>query len=877
VDIHKPNDSDLSRPGTSIVSQFSFDSCPSSLALGEISAPLPAPKRHIGIGKLQEIGTSTMNLESLRYKRGELSVLDQLLLPTRTEYVDVLTKEDAWNVIRKMQVRGAPLIAIVAALGIAVAANSERESLKTVQEASKFLIDAMEYLRTSRPTAVNLFIATDALKAQVEKLTTAPGASSNSVLDGYIAAAEQMLVDDIAANKSMGEHGAKRILELAGKDKVKVLTICNTGSLATAGYGTALGVVRALHTMGKLEQVFACETRPYNQGARLTAYEIVAENMPGTLITDSMASYLMATKGIDCVLVGADRIAANGDTANKIGTYMLAIAAKHHGVPFFPVAPSTTVDVSMANGSTIPVECRPDVELLTQFGQRLAPEGISAWNPAFDVTPCSLISGIITEVGVAVSNPNKNIDGIIDMPQFFKDKGLSSICSGAAEPSAVPSGYKALSTDTVADYCCKLKNVRAALGLGDLSAAEAASKVSVDEVGDGNLNFVYIVRGPGGLGGNAHAVVLKQALPFVRCVGESWPLSIDRATFEHNALVEQRNLCPENVPSIFHFNKSMALIIMEYVKPPHLILRKHFIAGTKLSFAKDIGHFCATTLFGTSNLALSAVAFRNKVSEWSQNTDLCALTEQVVFTDPYYDAPMNRHTSPQLDAFALAIRADVDVKVAAQKLKAKFLGSCQSLLHGDLHSGSVMSSEAGTNFVIDPEFAFYGPMGFDTGAFLANLFLAYFSQKGQGAGRDDYAAWLLEQTALFYSSFAAEFVELWNSASRKRSAGEAFLPGPFPSDSAELKAGQEEFMRALWKDTVGFAGMKMTRRIVGIAHVADLDDIEDVDVRSQCEKRALKMAKAMILSADTADSLEDVDALLRLAQGINQEATPDRY
>ena len=197
----------------------------------------------------------------------------------------------------------------------------------------------------------------------VGTLSSDPNASVSSVCDGVISLAEKMLEDDVATNQSIGLHGANKILDIVNRDKIRVLTICNTGTLATAGYGTALGVVRALHSLGKLEHVYACETRPYNQGARLTAFEIVQDQLPGTLIADSMASALMAVKGVDCVVVGADRVAANGDTANKIGTYQLAIAAKHHGIPFFAAVPTTTLDLSISSGSLIHIEERPADEL----------------------------------------------------------------------------------------------------------------------------------------------------------------------------------------------------------------------------------------------------------------------------------------------------------------------------------------------------------------------------------------------------------------------------------------------------------------------------------------------------------------------------------
>lgn len=302
--------------------------------------------------------------DSLKYSRGSLTVLDQLLLPHETKYLPVLGVNDAWTVIRTMQVRGAPLIAITAVLGLAVELETRRAEFVQSKEALiKFLKESIAYLRTSRPTAVNLFNAMDELDELVASAEGATDLNAEGVLNQVVEASEQLYAEDIEINRAIGHNGAKRILELVKRDKIRVLTICNTGSLATAGFGTALGVVRALHELGKLEHVYACETRPYNQGARLTAYEIVQDRLPGTLITDNMASALMAVKGVDVVVIGADRVAGNGDTANKIGSYQLAIAAKYHRIPFFTALPTTTIDVTMASGIEIHVEERPAHEL----------------------------------------------------------------------------------------------------------------------------------------------------------------------------------------------------------------------------------------------------------------------------------------------------------------------------------------------------------------------------------------------------------------------------------------------------------------------------------------------------------------------------------
>ena len=566
------------------------------------------------------------SLQSLRYARGSLEVLDQLLLPTEKIFVPVHTTQDAWTVIRTMQVRGAPLIAIVAALGLAVEVHNRWGEFNTTEAAADFLTTSMTYLRTSRPTAVNLFVATDELQALVNAQRAA-SITANALIDTFIQAAEAMLEEDVRTNRAIGDHGAARILEITGRDKVRVLTICNTGSLATAGYGTALGVVRSLHAMGKLEHVYACETRPYNQGARLTAFEIVEDGLPGTLIADSMASYLMAVKGVDCVIVGADRVAANGDTANKIGTYQLAITAKYHGVPFFTAVPTTTLDLTMTSGALIHVEERPKSELVTIFGRQLAPEGINVWNPSFDVTPCSLIRGVITEKGVAEASADTGSDGIIDMAAFLRSKGMEERCKHAVAPSAAPTGYHRMDERSIGAYVLAIPKLRSILGA---DANTSSSDLAVAEVGDGNLNFVYIVTGPKG------KLVVKQALPYVRCVGESWPLTLQRATFEHNALRTERLLAGALVPEVHHFDAKLALIAMHFVPPPNIILRKALIAGHKFSsWSPHLATFLAKTLFGSSYLALDGGSFRAKVAEWSANSSMCALTEKVIFTDPY--------------------------------------------------------------------------------------------------------------------------------------------------------------------------------------------------------------------------------------------------
>ncbi|WOL14263.1 methylthioribose-1-phosphate isomerase [Canna indica] len=348
------------------------------------------------------VDASPVSLQSICYERGSLRLLDQRRLPLETVYLDIKDSTDGWTAIRDMVVRGAPAIAIAAALSLAV------EVFKlhfggTSDDAASFLIKKLEYLVSSRPTAVNLSDAAEKLCGTVLK-TAETATEAKTVFQAFIDAAETMLVDDVAANKSIGFHGANHLQShLEGLEKISVLTHCNTGSLATAGYGTALGVIRALQTEGFLEKAFCTETRPFNQGSRLTAFELVHDRIPATLIADSAVAALMKAGRVHAVVVGADRIAANGDTANKIGTYSVALSAFHHGIQFYVAAPITSIDLSISSGEQIVIEERSPKELLHSdggLGKQVAASGISVWNPAFDVTPARLITAIITEKGV---------------------------------------------------------------------------------------------------------------------------------------------------------------------------------------------------------------------------------------------------------------------------------------------------------------------------------------------------------------------------------------------------------------------------------------------------------------------------------------------
>ncbi|KAJ1828724.1 S-methyl-5-thioribose-1-phosphate isomerase [Coemansia sp. RSA 2599] len=390
-----------------------------------MSLPLPLP-----LPSSLPPQPASAKLQAIRWNRPRLSILNQLLLPHASEYVDIETSAQGHHAIVSMQTRGAPAIAIVAALSLAAEVSQKRFS--TAAEARDFITDRLEYLATSRPTAVNLFDAISKLKQVVDDVAGDAEASGDQVALGYVDAAEAMLAKDVQDNLDIGSHGAEYIARMARETmgiggKIKLLTHCNTGALATAGHGTALGIIRSMYYPREgsvLEHVYFGETRPYNQGARLTSYELRSEGIPATLVCDSAVSFLLKRDpSIVAVVVGADRVAANGDTANKIGTYQLAIAARHHGRLFVVAAPSTSIDLEMPSGEAIVIEERGVEEITMASGfvrdqvergvlQRetlcVAPVGTDAWNPSFDVTPAELISAIVTERGVFVKAPGKS-------------------------------------------------------------------------------------------------------------------------------------------------------------------------------------------------------------------------------------------------------------------------------------------------------------------------------------------------------------------------------------------------------------------------------------------------------------------------------------
>jgi 5-methylthioribose kinase len=387
------------------------------------------------------------------------------------------------------------------------------------------------------------------------------------------------------------------------------------------------------------------------------------------------------------------------------------------------------------------------------------------------------------------------------------------------------------------------------------------AKWTAREVGDGNLNAVYIVAGEGG------SLVVKQALPYLRLVGEAWPLPLERSYFEYLALTEETAHASHLVPGIHHFDKTMAAIVMEYLSP-HIILRKGFIRGIVYpKLADDLAEFTAQTLFKTSDLHLPAATKKARMQLFCANTELCKITEDLVFTDPYRQAKLNRWTSPELDETAALFRRDTELKLAVQRLKLQFLSSAEALIHGDLHSGSVMVTPDDTK-IIDPEFAFYGPMGFDVGALLGNLLLAYFAQTGHESTpgtRDVYREWLLTLIEKFWNGFSSRFLVLWST----HPLGDAFTGSLFdsPPELRAIEAERQRFVSHLFEDSLRFAGTKMIRRILGLAHVEELESIADRQVRAVCELQALALARKLVLEAS---SFANVGLVAAAARAIHE-------
>jgi len=350
-------------------------------------------------------------IKTLEWTDAGVRFIDQTKLPTEEVYVTCTSYQEVANAIKTMVVRGAPALGVTAGMGVALGVRESKA--QTIDELTPEFEEICRVLAATRPTAVNLFWG---IRRMQEKFAGLRGMPVAEIKQELIAEAQRMHLEDIAANEAMGRHGAVLLPASGG-----VLTHCNAGALATAGYGTALGVIRAAVDSGKNLHVFADETRPFLQGSRLTAWELMKDNIPTTLISDNMAGSMMRQGKINAVVVGADRIAANGDVANKVGTYTVAVLAKEHGIPFYVAAPTSTVDLATPDGTGIPIEERASNEVTHLAGKQIAPDGVHVENPAFDVTPHQYVTAIITERGVArapygeslKSMVNQKTDGVL--------------------------------------------------------------------------------------------------------------------------------------------------------------------------------------------------------------------------------------------------------------------------------------------------------------------------------------------------------------------------------------------------------------------------------------------------------------------------------
>jgi len=417
-----------------------------------------------------------------------------------------------------------------------------------------------------------------------------------------------------------------------------------------------------------------------------------------------------------------------------------------------------------------------------------------------------------------------------------------------------PSTYRMLDSRSVPALLADLEDVRAILG-GRSDAWQ------IREVGDGNLNLVFIVEGPAG------SVCVKQALPYVRAAGPSWPMSPERAFFENAYYTAVAPYAGRLIPKVYHYDSELYCIVMERLSP-HIILRHGLMAGRRYEqLARDIGEYIARAGFFTSDFARPFERKLDGMALFAANKPLIRISVDLIFTDPYLVSARNRHTSPHLDELVLSLRGDGSLKLAAARLGRKFLNEAQALIHGDLHSGSVMVTEYDSR-VIDPEFAFYGPIGFDLGAFFGNLLLSWYSQPGHRTPDDDRAAyqtWILRQAKIFWETFRTRFLALWSEDAK----GDAFPPAMFqaPGDAAALQFARSAFLDSLFADMLGFGACKMIRRILGFAHVIDFESIQDAARRADCEAGALAMARLLLTHPEQFRSVEDViDAVPRMAR-----------
>ncbi|MBD8892610.1 S-methyl-5-thioribose kinase [Roseibium litorale] len=416
-------------------------------------------------------------------------------------------------------------------------------------------------------------------------------------------------------------------------------------------------------------------------------------------------------------------------------------------------------------------------------------------------------------------------------------------------PNPQDTRYSPLTAETLAPKLSQVAAVAERVG-GDPATWD------VVEVGDGNLNLVFIVKGPEG------SVIVKQALPYVRLVGDRWPLPLYRAFFEYHALIREAERDPGAVPEVFHFDEAQALIVMEFLSP-HKILRRKLIDGEKVEgLGTFLGRFCARTAFRGSELSMKSAGKKQDVALFAGNVAIPAITEALVFTDPYYDAEMNHHTG-ELDPVVANLRKNVKLKARVQRMLMKFASNTETMVHGDLHSGSIMSTAAESR-VIDPEFVQYGPMGFDIGMLTANFLMAYFSQPAHRSSQDlqDYQEWILSVIGATLTTFDEEFLHLWKT----ERTGMLYPASLFEDQGQSSEETCAALLAEIRQDAVAFCGIEMHRRTLSLAHNADFETIENTAIRAPLEARNLALGTELILNTG---AIRTPRALLEIARQFN--------
>ncbi|MFF7244400.1 S-methyl-5-thioribose kinase [Embleya sp. NPDC008237] len=419
---------------------------------------------------------------------------------------------------------------------------------------------------------------------------------------------------------------------------------------------------------------------------------------------------------------------------------------------------------------------------------------------------------------------------------------------------------------SIARYVATVPELAARLGGGPAAW-------DVREIGDGNVNYVFAVRGPAG------ALCVKQAPPYVRAVGESWPLSPTRSGFEFRALREHARCAPAYLPAPLHYAPELHLLAVEFLDD-HCVVRHLLNAGgSRAGFGADMGDYLARTLFGTSDLALPAADKRRLVGEFEANIEMCRIMEEMIFTEIYRPFHRNRWTSPELDPDVRRLRSDTALVIAAARLKNRYLTRREALLHGDLHTGSIMVGPGSTR-VIDQEFACFGPMGFDIGSLLAHLLVNYLAQDGRHADGHAEAGteetpqqhWLLETVAELWHTFVRRFLELWRTSAHGDAYPATLFPAGADDEDDVLYAERSAYLDRIFRDTVGFCGAETIRRVVGFARPADFTDIEDAGRRADAERRALRLGRALLVDTAAHTCVEDI---VKTTRRIRDETPPD--